>query len=133
MSSGRPSAADATRSILETGKPHATRKRSLRTVRKRIDEQTTDAPRAFGRCSPAIALACVLTGSAAGDRAAPTITGFAPNHGLLGERVTIYGHDLAAAGWFNFVPADNVVVDPTGTHVRVNAPGEISPGPARSR
>ncbi len=79
----------------------------------------------------AIALACVLTGSAtAGPLAAPTITGFAPNHGLLGERVTIYGHDLAGAQvWFNGVAADNVVVDPTGTHVRVNVPGEISTGP----
>jgi hypothetical protein len=79
----------------------------------------------------AIACACVLGGSAAaGPLAAPTITGFAPNHGLIGERVTIYGHDLAGAQvWFNGVPADIVSVDPTGTHLRVNVPGEMSTGP----
>jgi hypothetical protein len=79
----------------------------------------------------AVTCACALSGAAsAGATAAPTITGFGPNHGLIGERVTIYGHDLAGAQvWFNGVPADNVVVDPAGTHVRVNVPGEMTTGP----
>jgi hypothetical protein len=79
------------------------------------------------------AFACALAGSAAaGPGAPPTITGFAPSHGLLGERVTIYGHDLAGAQvWFNGVqvPVQDVIVDPTGTHVRVHVPGEVSTGP----
>jgi IPT/TIG domain len=79
----------------------------------------------------AVACACALSGAAsAGAAATPTITGFAPNHGLLGERVTIYGHDLAGAQvWFNGVPVDNVTVDATGTHLRVNVPGETTTGP----
>jgi hypothetical protein len=79
----------------------------------------------------AVTCACALSGAAsAGATAAPTITGFEPNHGLLGERVTIYGHDLAGAQvWFNGVPATNVVVDPSGTHMVVNVPGETMTGP----
>jgi IPT/TIG domain-containing protein len=79
------------------------------------------------------AFACALAGSAAaGPGSPPTITGFAPNHGLLGERVTIYGHDLAGAQvWFNGVQvaAQDVVIDPTGTHVQVRVPGEVATGP----
>lgn len=79
------------------------------------------------------AFACALAGSAAaGPGSPPTITGFAPNHGLLGERVTIFGHDLAGAQvWFNGVPvsSQDVVIDPTGTHIRVHVPGEASTGP----
>ena len=77
------------------------------------------------------ALALALAASAAaGPGSPPTVTGFAPNHGLLGERVTIYGHDLAGAQvWFNGVQATDVVVDPTGTHIRVHVPGEVATGP----
>jgi hypothetical protein len=79
----------------------------------------------------AVTCACALTGAAsASATTAPTITGFEPNHGLIGERVTIYGHDLAGAQvWFNGMPAQNVVVDPTGTHIRANVPGEAMTGP----
>src|SRR5262249_34843128 len=77
------------------------------------------------------AFACALAGSAAaGPGSPPTVTGFAPSHGLLGERVTIYGHDLAGAQvWFNGVPAQDAVTDATGTHVQVRVPGEVSTGP----
>jgi IPT/TIG domain len=79
-----------------------------------------------------VALTCVVVGPAAArSQAAPTITGFAPNHGLIGEKVTIYGHNLAGARvWFNGVEAMNPTVDSTGTHVTVNVPGEVSTGPA---
>ena len=60
------------------------------------------------------------------------ITGFAPTHGLV-ERVTIYGHNLAGAQvWFNGVTAENIVVDPTGTHLRVNSTARSRPARARS-
>jgi hypothetical protein len=79
-----------------------------------------------------VALTCVVVGPAAArSHAAPTITGVAPNHGLIGEKVTIYGHNLAGAQvWFNGVEAMNTTVDSTGTHVTVNVPGEVPTGPA---
>jgi hypothetical protein len=77
------------------------------------------------------AFACMFAGAAtARSLAAPTITGFAPNHGLRGEKVTIYGHNLTGAQvQFNGSTALNVMVDPTGTHVTANVPTEIGDGP----
>src|SRR5207247_914385 len=61
-----------------------------------------------------------------------TITGFAPNHGPIGTRITIYGHNLTGAQvQFNGVTAENVTVDPTGTHVKATVPGEVGDGPGQ--
>jgi hypothetical protein len=77
------------------------------------------------------AFACALAGSAtARTLAAPTLTGFAPTHGLRGEKVTIYGHNLTGAQvQFNGVQATNVMIDTAGTHITVNVPIEVADGP----
>jgi hypothetical protein len=85
-------------------------------------------------CAGMVALTAafvLLAGSAtARPLAAPVITAFAPNHGLPGEKVTIWGHNLAGAQvLFNGAQGVNVVVDSTGTHVKVNVPDEIATGP----
>jgi hypothetical protein len=76
--------------------------------------------------------ACTLVASA-GARpfdVPPTITGFAPNHGAVGQKVTIYGHNLGGAQVsFNGLAATNVVVDPTNTHVTFNVPTGAEPAP----
>jgi len=74
------------------------------------------------------ALACIFVASAAA--AAPTVTGFAPKHGLRGEKVTIYGHNLTNAQvQFNGVDGLNLKATPDGTHVTVNVPPDIADGP----
>jgi len=76
-------------------------------------------------------LACVFVGSAvARTLAPPTTTGFAPNHGLRGEKVTIYGHNLTSAQvQFNGVTGLNVKVTPDGTHLTANVPSDVADGP----
>ena len=77
------------------------------------------------------ALACVIAGAAnARTFAAPTITGFGPDRGIVGSKVTIYGHNLAGAQvQFNGVRAQTAVVDATGTHITTIVPPEVATGP----
>jgi len=77
------------------------------------------------------ALACLFVASAAAHTlAAPTVTGFAPNHGVRGERVTVYGHNLTSAQvQFNGVEGLNPKVTPDGTHLTVNVPADVADGP----
>jgi hypothetical protein len=76
------------------------------------------------------ASACTLVGSA-GARplagAPPTILGFSPTHGPVGEKVTIYGHDLTGATvMFGTVQATNATLDVTGTHLTVYVPADAT-------
>lgn len=75
--------------------------------------------------------ACVLAGSAgARPLATPTITGFSPEHGLVGQKVTISGLNLTGAQvvQFNGIAATNAVVDPAGTSITVSVPPEVNTG-----
>jgi len=59
------------------------------------------------------------------------ITGFSPNQGAVGQKVTIYGHNLGGAEvLFHGVPAMNVTVDATNSHVTFVVPtgAEVGPG-----
>jgi IPT/TIG domain len=77
------------------------------------------------------AIACTLVGAAtAHTLSAPTIIAFAPKHGVVGTKVTIYGHDLAGAQvQFNGTQATKVSIDPMGTHVTAYVPPETMTGP----
>jgi hypothetical protein len=77
-------------------------------------------------------IVCILAGSAtARTLAAPTLTGFAPSHGPIGEKVMIYGHDLAGVTsvQFNGTQAVQFSVDSTGTHLTAYVPPETLTGP----
>jgi len=80
-----------------------------------------------------MASACTIAGIA-GARPlaeAPTLTGFAPKGGPIGQKVTIYGHNLdGAAVEFNGVPVANPMVTQNGTHITVNVPPDLSEGAA---
>src|SRR4051812_12042024 len=72
----------------------------------------------------------IVASAGARTLAAPTVTGFAPNHGLRGEKVTIYGHNLTNAQvQFNGVAGLNIVGTPDGTHLTANLPADIADGP----
>jgi hypothetical protein len=78
------------------------------------------------------AATCVLATSAmARPFAVPTVTGFAPTHGPIGEKVTIYGHNLTGAQ-VSFagvmVLVKDVTVDPSGTHVTALVPQDAQLG-----
>jgi hypothetical protein len=78
-----------------------------------------------------MASACMIAGAAVAGPAvnAPTLTGFAPSHGAVGQKITIYGHDLGGATvTFGTVAATAVTVNATGTHVAVNVPPDASAG-----
>jgi len=77
------------------------------------------------------AVACVLVGSAAARTlAAPTVTGFSPKTGLIGNEVKFTGTDLqGAAVNFGGKPAGTVTVDATGTSIVATVPREATTGP----
>jgi hypothetical protein len=78
-----------------------------------------------------MASACVIAGSAVARPAmdAPTLTGVSPMHGAVGQKLTIYGHNLGGATvMFGTVQATTVTVDPTGTHVTLTVPPDASAG-----
>jgi hypothetical protein len=74
--------------------------------------------------------ACLAGSAAARTLAPPTVTGFAPSHGVRGEKVTVYGQNLTSAQvQFNGVNGLNVMVTPDGTHLTANVPPDIADGP----
>jgi IPT/TIG domain len=78
------------------------------------------------------AAVCTLAASAlARTSAAPTLTAFTPMKGPVGEKVTIYGHNLTGAQ-VQFgaaaVLVKDVTVDPTGTHITVVVPAGVPTG-----
>jgi hypothetical protein len=77
------------------------------------------------------ASACTLVGSA-GARSfidPPRITAFAPNHGLPGARITIYGHNFTSATVdFGLIPATEFTMDANATHIYVKVPSDLSEG-----
>jgi len=77
------------------------------------------------------ALACVLAGSAvARTLGTPTVTGYSPKSGLIGNTVKFTGSDLQGAA-VNFAgkPAGTVTVDPSGTSIVASVPREAVSGP----
>lgn len=79
-----------------------------------------------------LVLVAIQAGGVSAQRlAAPTITGFAPNHGVVGAKVTIYGHDLGGVQTvqFNGVAAANPVANAAGNHIVVTVPPETTTGP----
>ncbi len=70
-------------------------------------------------------------GAAGRGVAAPSIVSFSPNHGIVGTRVTIYGHNLQGVQMvqFNGVAAASPVVNATGNHIVVAVPPETNTGP----
>jgi hypothetical protein len=70
-------------------------------------------------------------GAAGHGLAAPSIVGFSPTHGVVGARVTIYGHNLQGAQMvqFNGVAAASPVVNAAGNHIVVVVPPETNIGP----
>src|SRR4029077_9710911 len=75
--------------------------------------------------------ACTLVASA-GARSfedTPTLTGFSPAKGAVGQKITIYGHNLAGAEVsFNGLAATNAVVDPTNRFITVSVPAGAEVG-----
>lgn len=79
-----------------------------------------------------LALVAIQAGGVAAQRlVAPAITGFAPNHGVVGAKVTIYGHDLGGVQMvqFNGVAATNPAANASGDRIVVTVPPETNTGP----
>jgi hypothetical protein len=76
-----------------------------------------------------LAVAWALAGSVGARTAVapPTVLGFSPTHGPVGEKITIYGHNLAGATvMFGTVQATDTALDVTGTHLTVYVPADAT-------
>jgi hypothetical protein len=79
-----------------------------------------------------LVIVAIQAGGVSAQRlAAPTITGFAPIHGVVGAKVTIYGHNLGGVQTvqFNGVAATNPAASATGNQIVVTVPPETTTGP----
>ena len=88
-------------------------------------------PRLFVGVFALLVVAWPAAGAAGHGLAAPSIISFSPNHGIVGTRITIYGHDLQGVQMvqFNGVAAASPVVNATGNHIVVVVPPETNTGP----